>query len=192
MAYESLPQDDIYTIITSYDATNERGLITTVAQSGKVQTKRTGVQRHDFKITVSIFGYQNIKAFQAFLNRNIDTPFWVSLPAYQVNHTSNATVSASTAVMASAVQMSGFSGTIPAGAFFQFVNHSKVYQLMYPINGSSTATIHPPLRQPVTIGEGVNFKDVKFLVKQTEGTLQTKIDTVDWVAEITLEVKEAF
>lgn len=192
MAYEALPVNDTNIILTNYDLSIVRGLITNVAQSGKVSTKRTGVQRFDFKLSVQIYGQQNIKSFQAFLNRHIDTPFWISLPAYQVNHTTNATCSSTTAAMATTIPVSGFGGTIPAGAYLQFTNHSKVYQLLNTITGSASAQIYPPLRSSITTGELINLKDVRFLVKQTEGTIQSKIDTVDWIAEYEIDVKEAF
>lgn len=40
-------------------------------------------------------------------------------------------------------------GTIPAGTFIKFGNHSKIYLTKTKREGSGTVSIYPPLRQPV-------------------------------------------
>jgi len=189
--YDTLPEVKGRIFVSAYEPTNVAPRQVNVSQTGKVSTKWTGVQRWDFTVRVEAFGHENIRTVQNFFNTHIDTPFLISLPLFQGTATSNGVVGASTPVRSSAVQVTGFKGSIQQGDFFTFGNHTKLYQARNTIKGSGNLQLFPPLRSLVTASEPLILQNVAICVRLT-GDVKHAIDDVDWNATFEFEVKEAF
>ncbi len=189
--YDTLPYSEGRIFISGYTPTNEKATQVNISQSGKVTSQWTGVQRWDFKLTIEAFTHSAIREMNAFLDAHVDTPFYISLPLFQSSAFSNSIVSTAAQARTSAIQVSGHRGTIQAGDFLTFLNHSKLYTAMNTVRGTGTLNIFPPLRADVKATETVILQDVKILVRITSD-IKTAIDDVDWVATFDIDVKEAF
>ncbi|HEH9441930.1 TPA: hypothetical protein SIA39_004001 [Aeromonas sobria] len=189
--YDTLPEKEGRIFLSGYTPDNVMPKQVNVAQTGKVSTRWTGVQRWDFKLTIEAFGHEAIREIQAFLITHVDTPFYITLPLFQSSALSNSIVSQDAKARTSNIQVSGHRGVILAGDFLTFLNHSKIYTATSQVKGNGTLSIFPPLRSDVKAGEAVVLQNVKILVRVTSDT-KTAIDDVDWVATFEIEVKEAF
>jgi hypothetical protein len=63
------------------------------------------------------------------------------------------------------VPVDGISGTLKAGDFIKFANHTKVYMLTNDISGSGTMTIEPALHEAVSNNEAVTYNSVPFTMR---------------------------
>lgn len=189
--YDTLPEKEGRIFISGYTPNNVMPKQVNVAQTGKVSTRWTGVQRWDFKLTIEAFGHESIRELQAFFMAHNDTPFYISLPLFQSSAISNSIVSTKALARTNKILVSGHRGTIQAGDSLTFINHPKLYQALNTVKSSGTLEVFPPLRSDVNAGEIVQLQNIKILVRCTSD-IETEIEDVDWVGTFTIEVKEAF
>jgi len=86
-------------------------------------------------------------------------------------------------VGATSVNVSGGSGTLSAGDFIKFSNHTKVYQLTDDITltGSDTLEFYPSLvTAPVAPTTTVLYDSVFFTVKPTDDSIAFDVGTVGY------------
>ena len=69
------------------------------------------------------------------------------------------------------IAMDGISGTIKAGDFIKFNNHTKVYMVVSDFS-SGTMTIEPALHESVANNEEVAFNNVPFTMRQARDVQQ--------------------
>jgi hypothetical protein len=70
-----------------------------------------------------------------------------------------------TAVGATAVTIASLSGTLKAGDFVKFANHTKVYMLTADRNGAGAIAIEPPLVAAISSNEQMTYTNVPFTVR---------------------------
>lgn len=70
-----------------------------------------------------------------------------------------------TAVGSSTVPVDGITGTIKAGDFVKFANHSKVYMVTADRDGAGDMTIEPALVSAVADDETVTYNSVPFTMR---------------------------
>lgn len=68
-------------------------------------------------------------------------------------------------VGATSITMDGVTGTIKAGDFVKFDNHSKVYMVTSDQTGAGTLSFEPPLVSAVADNEVVNYDSVTFTMR---------------------------
>jgi hypothetical protein len=138
----------------------KRALYQRAAQRWELETKLApqGVSAHELMVDLVMNGYSEaIK---------ITTPQNVGAKA-SLTATSNVVVATTTAASNTQVPLSGVSSdqagkVIPMGTFINFNNVGKVYMLAQNITLSTTgmtANIYPALRNAVTSGDLVYYKD---------------------------------
>lgn len=79
--------------------------------------------------------------------------------------TGTVTTTTSVAIGATTVSLTGLTGSLKAGDYVKFANHSKIYMLMADRSGAGTVAIQPPLVAAVASGQGVTYDNVPFTVR---------------------------
>jgi hypothetical protein len=79
--------------------------------------------------------------------------------------TGTVTTNTSVAIGATTVSLTGLTGSLKAGDYIKFANHTKVYMLMADRSGAGTVGIQPPLTAAVASGQGVTYNNVPFTVR---------------------------
>lgn len=74
-------------------------------------------------------------------------------------------VNGALSIGATSMNLQGGSGTLKAGDFFKFANHSKVYMFTADRNGNGNVTFEPPLIATVADDEGLVITNVPFTVR---------------------------
>jgi hypothetical protein len=83
--------------------------------------------------------------------------------------------------------MDGISGTIKAGDFIKFANHTKVYMCTADFTNSGTMTIEPGLSAAVADNEVVTFDDVPFQMRLARDVQEFRIAGLDqYIIEVDL------
>lgn len=163
--------------------------VLTTSRSLITRSRRLPGQRWEFDLTGFVLPNDN-NAFSAFLfglQGPTDT-FDYSLIGFGKSLAANKTVNASLAIGASIIGMSN-SDNINIGEFLSFTAHSKVYQV-HAIDGSNV-TIFPNLQREITLGEMVNFSDVKFKMRLKNNIQSFGADTVRDKVIYSLQMIEA-
>jgi hypothetical protein len=101
--------------------------------------------------------------FVNFVVNGHSEPMYVLIPQNMgviKRRTSTAIVSATGAVGASVVGISGHNGLVPKGTFIKFANHDKVYMTTTDaVALDSTVGIYPTLRTTLTGGQTMSYLD---------------------------------
>jgi hypothetical protein len=85
------------------------------------------------------------------------------------------------------INMDGISGTIKAGDFIKFANHTKVYMCTADFTNSGTMTIEPGLSAAVADNEVVTFDDVPFQMRLARDVQEFRIAGLDqYIIEVDL------
>jgi hypothetical protein len=83
-------------------------------------------------------------------------------------------VNGATNAGAVSVPIDGISGTLKAGDFIKFANHSKVYMVTADLTGAGNVSIEPALVANVADNEAITFDSVPFTMR-----LRNDIQTYD-------------
>jgi hypothetical protein len=79
--------------------------------------------------------------------------------------TGTVTTNTSVAIGATTVSLTGLTGSLKAGDYVKFANHTKIYMLVADRVGAGTVEIQPPLVAAVASGQGVTYNNVPFTVR---------------------------
>ncbi|TEW83382.1 hypothetical protein D5R38_18605 [Serratia marcescens] len=148
--------------VSSVTLTDNAPFFQTKALSGRVTKRMAGPQFFTVKFTATWMKEHlpQIKKFIAL--HKFGTPFEMPL-GYFSEYKGNAvgvTVRAKANKGARLVSLGQFVGTLEAGTYIKFQNHSKIYQVTEDVNGNGTLKIFPGLYQEVNAGEPVNFDKI--------------------------------
>lgn len=101
------------------------------------------------------------------------------------------TTSSDAAIGATSLPITGLTGTLKAGDFIKFANHSKVYMLTADRSGAGSISFSPSLVTAVSSGQGVTYNSVPFTVRlvgdaqefpaSTDVTFRYEIDMIEVV-----------
>lgn len=89
--------------------------------------------------------------------------------------TGTVTTSASAAIGAASVSLTGLTGVLKAGDFIKFANHTKIYMLMADRSGNGAVAIQPPLVFGVGSAIGVTYNNVPFTVRLNNDLQQYRL-----------------
>ena len=146
------------------------------AISGRKQSRHLGGHRFEFsakynKLTSAEF--LPIFAFVASQKNSVDT-FTITLPvlsAVSGDASGTVLVNGAHSIGDSTIALDGLTGTLKAGNFVKFANHSKVYMITADLTGAGTLSIQPPIMEALVDNEAITFDDVPFTAK-IEGDIQ--------------------
>ncbi|CAJ1807264.1 hypothetical protein [Aeromonas veronii] len=187
--YPILNLKDGEIFITSLDIDTVVGMQKNVSQSGKVNTRATGVHRFDFEIKVQCFGEKNVRYMQTFLNSNIGSPIVIPpVPHIQASPSTNSIVQTNIPAGSNVIPVSGHRGSFAYGDYIQFQNHPKLYNVTCDLKNQGNLTIFPSLRSMVQAQEQIVV--APSLIVQITDVPKMSFDDVYWIAEFTVKATE--
>jgi hypothetical protein len=137
--------------------------------SGRMQSRKVGGQKWSFTASYAPMTKAEFKPVWAYLvaQQGRHGVFTVTPPVVaSTSGTGTGTVTCSAAsIGGTAVTIAGLTGTLEAGDFVKFANHTKVYMLTADQSGAGSIAIEPALVAAVTANEQMYYNDVAFTVR---------------------------
>lgn len=137
--------------------------------SGRIQARQIGKQQWAFSAKYNPMTREEFAPVYAFLvsQRGRFGTFTIVPPV--IGTTSGTATGTMTTGFESAgstsISVSGFTGTIKAGDFVKFSDHSKVYMVTADQTGSGSITIEPGLVESISNGTEVTYTNVPFTMR---------------------------
>lgn len=167
--------------------TSEQKTLTSTTDSGKMFSTQIDGQRFSFTASYPTMTRATFSPVLAFImkQRSQQNTFQVSLPDIK---DAKGTISGTVLVVAAhsagdtTIDVDGMTGSLLAGDFVKFANHSKVYMVVDDVTasvGAATLTIEPPLREALLDNEAVTYDDVPFTVRLSNDVQQFKTSVID-------------
>jgi len=137
--------------------------------SGRMQSRKVGSQKWSFTAAYPPMTQADFKPVWAYVIARGGRHGVFSVTPPVVSSTSgtgtgSVTCSATT-VGNTSVTIAGLTGTLKAGDFVKFANHTKVYMLASDRSGAGAITIEPPLIAAIASNEQMYFDNVAFTVR---------------------------
>jgi len=168
--------------------TSEQKTITSTTDSGKMFSTQIDGQRFSFTASYPTMTRETFSPVLAFImkQRSQQNTFQVSLPDLK-----NAKGNVSGTVLVDGAHTAGdttitvdaMTGTLKAGDFVKFANHTKVYMVVADVtadgSNDATLTIEPPLRSNLANNEAVTYDGVQFTVRLSNDVQQFKTSVID-------------
>ncbi|WP_421292997.1 hypothetical protein [Aeromonas veronii] len=187
--YPVLNLKDGEIFITSLEIETVVGMQKHVSQSGKVNTRATGVHRFEFEFKVQCFGEKNIRYMQTFLNSNMGSPIVIPpVPHITASPSTNSIVQTAIQAGSSTIPVSGHRGAFAYGDYITFQNHTKLYNCTCDLKAQGNLTIYPPLRKAVQAQEQIIVNPQ--LTLQLTDAVKMSYDDVYWIGEFTFKATE--
>jgi hypothetical protein len=140
------------------------------AISGRVQVRAIGGQKWQFTAKYNPMTrvefmpvYSFVTAQQGMLGTFTIVPPVISSTSGTASGT--ALVNGNHAIGDSTITVDGFTGSLKAGDFVKFANHSKVYMLTADRSGAGTMTIEPALVATLANDEVITYNSVPFTMR---------------------------
>jgi len=168
--------------------TSEQKTLTSTTDSGKMFSTQIDGQRFSFTASYPTMTRETFSPVLAFImkQRSQQNTFQVSLPDLK-----NAKGNVSGTVLVDGAHTAGdttitvdaMTGTLKAGDFVKFANHTKVYMVVADVtadgSNDATLTIEPPLRSNLANNEAVTYDGVQFTVRLSNDVQQFKTSVID-------------
>jgi len=168
--------------------TSEQKTITSTTDSGKMFSTQIDGQRFSFTASYPTMTRETFSPVLAFImkQRSQQNTFQLSLPDLK-----NAKGNVSGTVLVDGAHTAGdttitvdaMTGTLKAGDFVKFANHTKVYMVVADVtadgSNDATLTIEPPLRSNLANNEAVTYDGVQFTVRLSNDVQQFKTSVID-------------
>jgi len=144
--------------------------LTTESISGRIQARAIGKQQFSFTAKYNPMTREEMMPVFAFVisqQGKVGT-FDITPP---VISSSSGTVTGSMAVNGahtagdSTIDVDGFTGTIKAGDFVKFANHTKVYMVVSDLTGAGSLSIEPAITSDLADNEAVTYNNVPFKMR---------------------------
>ncbi|ELH4810062.1 hypothetical protein Q9X96_003095 [Vibrio vulnificus] len=168
----------------------------TEASNFKANAQSRGLHQLEIDFTVTLINAADIKRFSAFMlkARGRLNPFVLDLQDSTDGKGHNNPLFTDVKPMLShpveignnTIQLTSFSGTIPAGSMFQFPNDTKVYVILDDVKSNQTVEIFPASRIKHEAQERLNFSPTP-LVRLADDEFSTKYENA---SELKLKVRE--
>lgn len=154
----------------SLNITSRHNNVRTETRSGRVQVRSIGAQRWELTAQYRLMTRAQMQPIMAFImaqQGSLET-FQIQLPLHDdalgsVSGTVEANGSHS--IGDSTINIDGITGTLKAGDFIKFANHSKVYMVTADRSGSGVMNIQPALLEAVPDNTVVTYDNVQFTVR---------------------------
>lgn len=154
----------------SLNITSRHNNVKTETRSGRVQVRSIGAQRWELTAQYRVMTRAQMQPIIAFImaqQGSLET-FQIQLPLHDdaLGNVSG-TVAANGAhdIGDSTITIDGITGTLKAGDFIKFANHTKVYMVTADRSGAGTLSIQPGLLEAVPDNTVVTYDDVQFTVR---------------------------
>ncbi len=169
MAFLSWPSDIPF---GNVKITSDQPTYQSVTHSRKQLTRSRNIQQYEITFDVVLDEEQErrLSAFLMQLNGRL-TPFYFTIPRRSSSQNKiygSVQVQSDKAAGQNSIPVHGFSGTIKAGDYVQFINDSKMYMAVLDCKAGESLSIVPSLRKPVLADSGVLTQDLKFLVSLSD------------------------
>ena len=157
----------------AFQAVNFRSVFNSVhsdAISGRRQSRHLGGHRFEFGVkyrNLTSAEFLPVFAFVASQKNSVDI-FTVTLPVLSSasgDASGTVLVNGAHSIGDSTIALDGLTGTLKAGNFIKFANHSKVYMITADLTGAGTLSIQPPIMAALADNEAITFDDVPFTAK---------------------------
>lgn len=192
----TLKLSDVDFIISDVNVTNLTPNFYTEASNFKGNAKSRGLHQLEIDFAVTLINSDDIKRFNAFMlkARGRLNPFHLSLQDSTDGKGYNnplftdvkPMLSHAVEVGSNTITLSGFSGTIPAGSYFQFPNDTKTYVILDDVKTNQSVEIFPASRIRHDIQERLNFAPEP-LVRLESDEYTVKYENA---SEVKLKVRE--
>lgn len=144
--------------------------VTSETKSGRTQVRSTGSQQWMFTAqytTLTKSAFMPVYAFCVSQGGQLGTFTVVptEISSSRGNITGTMQLSESGELSETALNVDGFSGTIKAGDFVKFNNHTKVYMVTSDLTGNGVLNITPGLKETVPDNTIVIYDDVPFTMR---------------------------
>ena len=152
------------------------------AVSGRQQVRNRGGHSWEFTAMFPPMTRATFAPVMAFVNSQDGMlgTFQIVVPILSTtlgSVTGTALAAASGAIGATSLAMDGITGTLKAGDYFKFANHSKVYALTADRAGAGTITFRPPLVATVADNEEITYTNVPFTVRMVNDVQEFPANT---------------
>lgn len=175
MAFLSWPSDIPF---GNVKITSDQPTYQSVTHSRKQLTRSRNIQQYEITFDVVLDEEQErrLSAFLMQLNGRL-TPFYFTIPRRSSSLDriyGSVQVSSDLAAGQNSIPIHGFTGTIKAGDYIQFINDSKMYMAVQDCKAGQNLQIVPTLRKPILTGSDVLTQDLKFLVTLSDDRTETQ------------------
>ncbi|EHM6953374.1 hypothetical protein KGV31_002173 [Vibrio parahaemolyticus] len=183
-------------IISDVSIANITPNLATESANGKMNAKSRGLHRLEIDFNITLANADDVKSFTAFMlkARGRLNPFKLSLQdntdgkghCNPLHTPVSPMLALNVATGSNQISLSGFSGTIPAGSYFQFPNDSKVHVILDDARPNQSVEIFPSARINHEYKQRLNFSPEP-LVRLKDDEFSLKLEPC---SEIKLTVKE--
>jgi hypothetical protein len=177
----SYPTDPEFTAI---NVTSEHSNLRSETRSGRTIVRSLGSQRWRFTAKYDDLTREQFAPVLAFVmsTRGGLNSFEIVPP---VISTTQGSISGTPAVNGghlsgdNTINVDSFTGTLKAGDFIKFADHSKVYMVVADRSGTGTMTIEPPLIQDVPTNTSITVSSVPFTMRVDNDIQQYRLSGYD-------------
>ncbi len=161
--------------------TSELKTLTSTTDSGKMFATQVDGQRFVFTASFPTMTRATFSPVLAFImkQRSQKETFQISLPDLKDakgNVSGTVLVNGAHTAGDTTIAIDAMTGTLKAGDFIKFANHTKVYMVVADVtadgSNEATVTIEPPIRSNLANNEGVTYDGIQFTVR-LQNDLQT-------------------
>ena len=177
MTYPTDPEFETIDVRLNYNNVKSQ------TRSGRIQVRNIGAALWSFTASYNNLTRAQLAPIYAFLaGKQGGTSSFSITPPVISSSTGTATgtlrVNGAHSAGDNTIAMDGISGTIKAGDFIKFDNHTKVYMVVADFS-SGTMTIEPSLHEAVADNAVVTFNSVPFTMRVARDVKQFKLSGYD-------------
>lgn len=150
--------------------------------SGRIQVRTIGGHRWEITLSFPPMTRAEFAPVSAFVMRQAGMAETFTIVPPEISSASagpsgTITASATGAIGDTSIAITGLSGTLTAGDFFKFANHTKVYQVSTNLTGAGTLEFYPPLQSAVPSTTAIGYNDVAFTVRLAADVQEFSVGT---------------
>lgn len=173
MSYPTDPEFQAISIVLEYNNLRSE------ARSGRTQVRNVGSARWSFTAKYNDLTRDQFAPVMAFLasKRGGEDAFDITPPVVSSTRgdaSGSATVNGANNAGDRSISVQGFSGSLKAGDFIKFANHTKVYMVTNDVVSGGDAIIEPALYSSVADNEAITYTSVPFRMRVARDIQQVK------------------
>jgi len=164
----------------SLNVTSRHNNVKTETRSGRVQVRGIGAQRWELTAKYRLMTREQMQPIIAFImaqQGSLET-FQIQVPVHDDafgNVSGTVRTNGAHSIGDSTITIDGITGTLKAGDFIKFGNHTKVYMVTADITGAGTLSIQPALLSAVPNDTQITYDSVQFTVRLANDVQEIKV-----------------
>lgn len=164
----------------SLNVTSRHNNVKTETRSGRVQVRSIGAQRWELTAQYRLMTREQMQPIIAFImaqQGSLET-FQIQLPVHDDalgNVSGTVRANGLHAIGDSTIAIDGITGTLKAGDFIKFANHTKVYMVTADQSGAGTLSIQPGLLSAVPDNTVITYDNVQFTVRLANDVQEMRV-----------------